>query len=256
MKIDHVIFDQSVGEKWSVRKSATKHHILFLMLRGKAVYYIGDQVIELHKGNGLFMPEGTIRSAVTDPSDPHLMYSVHFKSSTEELAFLTDEPYKIIQPLGFDYLKQRFSVLYECWVGRMPCYEMITRGILLEILGIIQRELGSKKLSSSKRNLAIRVQQYIVQHYRSSLSLDELSQEVDRTPNYISNVFKEVIGSTPVQYMHQVRINTARELMLTTSMTIGGIADYLGYCDQTYFNYMYKKIVGQPPSFTLKEAEK
>jgi YesN/AraC family two-component response regulator len=36
------------------------------------------------------------------------------------------------------------------------------------------------------------------------------------------------------------------------SSTIGEIAESLGYCDQTYFNFMYKKIVGHPPSHTLK----
>jgi YesN/AraC family two-component response regulator len=129
---------------------------------------------------------------------------------------------------------------------------MIARGILLEILGIVRREVGGGTHSNSRRSLALRIQQYIVQHYREPFQLGDLAREVDRTPTYVSTVFKEVTGRTPVEYMHEVRVSAARELLLTNSMTIGEIAESLGYCDQTYFNYMYKKIVGHPPSHTLK----
>jgi YesN/AraC family two-component response regulator len=49
-----------------------------------------------------------------------------------------------------------------------------------------------------------------------------------------------------------MRVSAARELLLTTNMTIGEIAETLGYCDQSYFHFMYKKIIGHPPSHTLK----
>lgn len=257
MKIEHVIFDYTEGPHWKIAMSPIRHHILLLIVKGKVRYRIGDEVIALSKGEGLFMPEGTHRSAETDVDDPHQMYSAHFKDlHPSMLAHFLDEPYKWLHPLGFDYLKQRFSVLNECWIGKMPCYDMICQGILTEILGIVQRDLAAGRLPSSRRNLALRVQQYIVQHYRRPLRLSELAQHVDRSPNYISNVFKEVTGRTPVEYMHEVRIAAARELLLTTNMTIGEISDSLGYCDQTYFNYMYKKIVGHPPSHSLKMGRK
>jgi AraC-like DNA-binding protein len=256
IQLEHVIFNQSINDNWSVPLGPTRHHILFIVLRGKVHYYVDGQSIVLEKGEGLFMPKGVMRSAEADAADPHLMFSAHFLGGTEEeLSILADEPFKWIRPIGFDYLKQRFSELYECWIGKMPCYQLISHGILLEILGIIQRELSSRQLASSKRNLALRVQHYIVKHYREQLRLSDLSREAERTPNYISSVFKEVTGYTPIEYMHLVRIAAARELMLTTQMTIGEIAEYLGYCDQTYFNYMYKKTIGQPPSAILKEAD-
>jgi AraC-like DNA-binding protein len=253
LKIEHVYFDQSNGTNWKVGLAPTRHHILFLVVKGKVHYHIDGTTVTLGKGEGLFMPQGTLRSAESDVTDPQQMYSMHFSDlPPEQLAYFMDEPYKIIRPLGNDYLKQRMSVLHECWIGKMPCYEMISKGILMEILGMIQRELVSGGIPSSRRNLAIRVQQYIVQNYRSQLRLKELAEHVDRSPNYISNVFKEVTGWTPVEYMHEVRIAAARELLLTTNMTIGEISESLGYCDQTYFNYIYKKIVGHPPSHLLK----
>ncbi|TNJ64225.1 helix-turn-helix domain-containing protein [Paenibacillus hemerocallicola] len=253
MKIDNIAFQPGVGGSWIVPLTMTKHHILLLVVKGVAIYRFGDRTVRVGKGEALFFPQGSTRSAESDLKDPSQMYSAHFRDiSPEDLPASHQEPYIHFRPLGYEYLKQRFSLLNECWLGKMPSYELISRGILFEILGIVQRELSGGAHSSSRRSLALRIQQYIVQRYREPLRLSELAQAVDRSPTYVSTVFKEVTGRTPVEYMHEVRISAARELLLTNSMTIGEISESLGYCDPTYFNHMYKKIVGHPPSHTLK----
>jgi AraC-like DNA-binding protein len=257
VKISSVLFDYQMGRNWSISKAPTPHDILLLVINGKITYTIGDTVIPLQRGDGLFISEGTLRSAVTDPAEPHQMFSVHFNDSTEaEMPLLNGEAYRFIRTISFDYLMMRFSLLYDCWIGQMPCYEIISKGIMVEILGILQRELMSKQHPSSKQSLALHIQQYIVKHYREPFRLKELALHVDRTPNYISSVFKEVTGRTPVEYLHQVRITAAREMLLNTDMTIKEISDYLGYCDQTYFNHIYKRNIGYPPTFTAKRGMK
>ncbi|TMV48023.1 AraC family transcriptional regulator [Paenibacillus mesophilus] len=252
MKIDNIAFQQAVNGNWRVPRKTVKHDILILVIRGAAAYRIGEEAVVVRKGEGLFFPEGTLRSAEADKSEPLQLYSAHFRDLSIEGHPLRGEPYVHIRPLGCDYLKQRFSMLYEHWIGKMPGYEFIACGILMEILGLVHRERFGDSHSSSRRNLALRVQQYIVQHYREPLRLSDMAQVVNRSPTYVSSVFKEVTGRPPIEYMHEVRIAAARELLLTDTMTIGEIAESLGYCDQTYFNYMYKKIVGHPPSHTLK----
>lgn len=253
MKIDNIAFQHAVNGNWRVPWTTVKHDIFLLVLKGAATYRIGQQTVKVHKGEGLFFPQGTLRSAESDiTAEPIQLYSAHFRDLSLADLPMRGEPFIHIRPLGYDYLKQRFSMLNECWIGKMPSYEMISRGILFEILGTVQRELSGGNHSSARRNLALRIQQYIVKRYREPLRLSELAQIVDRSPTYIATVFKEVTGRTPIEYMHEVRISAARELLLTDNMTIGEIAESLGYCDQTYFNYMYKKIVGHPPSHTLK----
>ncbi|MDF2661247.1 MAG: hypothetical protein K0Q94_4038 [Paenibacillus sp.] len=253
MEIYNIAFQQAVNGNWGVPESTVKHHVLFLIVRGSATYRFGDETVHIRKGEGLFFPKGSLRSAVSDGEEPIQLYSAHFRDTLpEDLALLQNGIFQLIRPLHYDYLKQRFSMLNECWIGKMPYYELIARGILSEILGIVQRELTGGAHSASRRNLAHRIQQHIVQHYTKPLRISELAETVNRSPTYVSTVFKEVTGRTPIEYMHEVRISAARELLLTDNMTIGEISESLGYCDQTYFNYMYKKIVGHPPSHTLK----
>ena len=256
MIIDAILYRQDPGGGWKVPLSATKHHILLLVAKGTAVYHFESGSIKVRKGEGLFFPEGTKRWAESDPSEPLWIYSAHFRDvSPKDIAGFQPDMIRHFRPDRFDYLKQRFSMMNECWIGKMPYYELISRAILLEILGLVQREISGSMISPSRWNLAQRIQQYIVQHYREPLRLSELAEEVSRSPTYISTVFREVTGRTPVQYMHEVRITAARELLLSGHMSIREISEWLGYCDQTYFNYMYKKIVGHPPSHTLRTGK-
>lgn len=253
MIIDRIIFHRSVQGKWHVASNVTMEHILFIVVKGSFRYHIADQTIRIKEGEGLFIPEGTMRSGEADTKDTCILISAHFRDiSPERIASLLDEPFKLIKFIGYKYVHQRFSMLNECWLGKLPGYELSSEGILLELLGIVQRELDGNGHAPTRRNLALRIQQYIVQNYREPLHLSDLAQHVDRSPAYVSTVFKEVIGRTPVEYLHEVRVSAARELLLTTNMTIGEIAESLGYCDQSYFHFMYKKIVGHPPSHTLK----
>ncbi|WP_159882380.1 AraC family transcriptional regulator [Paenibacillus puerhi] len=253
MKIYSVAYQQSVHGSWKVPLSPTKQHIFLLVTKGTVIYRIAGQTLRIRKGEGLFMQQHTMRSSETDLADPHALYSAHFQDlPDEDLACFVDEPFKLIRPLGFDYLKQRFSLLNEYWIGQLHGYELITRGILTEILGIVQRELLSGSHPHSLRSLALRIQEYILKHFREPILINDLARYVDRSPTYVSTVFRRVTGRTPIGYMHEVRIAAARDLLMTTNMTIRELSESLGYCDQTYFNYMYKKIVGYPPSHTLK----
>lgn len=252
MQIDNIGFQPGAGG-WVVPHGVTRHHILLLVIKGSVVYRIGGQEIRPAKGEALFFPQHSIRSATSDPVEPCQMYSAHFRDiEPEALPGEEHELYRLFRPINFDYFKQRFSMLNECWLGKMPGYELIARGILYELLGLAQRELSGTAHSTAKRSIALRLQQYIVQHFREPLKLDDLAQAVDRSPAYVSTLFKEITGRTPIEYMHEVRISAARELLLTNNMTVSEISDMLGYCDPTYFNHMYKKIVGHPPSHTLK----
>lgn len=78
MKIEHIYFDQSNGTNWKVGLAPTRHHILILVVKGNVHYHIDDTTVTLGKGEGLFMPQGTLRSAESDVTDPQQMYSMHF----------------------------------------------------------------------------------------------------------------------------------------------------------------------------------
>ena len=67
------------------------------------------------------------------------------------------------------------------------------------------------------------------------------------SPYYLSHVFKQMSGYSPVQYLLRRRIGEAQTLLITTDLPITTIAGMVGYDTQSYFNLQFTKNVGMPP---------
>ncbi|MDF2724104.1 MAG: AraC family transcriptional regulator [Paenibacillus sp.] len=252
MLIKNITLHQVTRANWHW-VTPTQDYIVLCVTKGAFIYHFAEQTVRVAKGELLYMPMGAQRTTEAEDGGQNNMYAVYFHSaSLDMLEPFLDQPFQHVRPLNSDYMKQRFSMLYECWIGKMPRYKLIAHGIFLEMVGMMQRDLIGDAFGSSRHSLVMRIQQYIVKHHHETIRLSDLAREVDRTPSYVSTIFKDVTGRTPVEYMHEIRVAAARELLMTSTMSIREISESLGYCDQSYFNNTYKKIVGSPPSHTLK----
>lgn len=82
------------------------------------------------------------------------------------------------------------------------------------------------------------------ENYGMRLGLDTFSEKFRLTPEYISNIFGKETGMTFSNYLKKIRIEKAKELILTTDMKIYEIACSVGYPDQKYFSKVFKEYTG------------
>ncbi len=80
------------------------------------------------------------------------------------------------------------------------------------------------------------------------ISLELLSRESDVSSYYLSKLFREETGETFMEYLTNLRINKAKELINTTDRTMKDICQAVGYGDPNYFSRMFKKNVGVTPT--------
>lgn len=250
-----VLYDDRI-ERWQINESEVPHHMLIFVSNGKVIYYVKGEVVELHQGDILFIPAGTNRSCHNDVKGTHQKYSAHFTSTEEaepELDALREKGYFKWQAHNADYFRQRFSMLLLQWFDQAPGGNLICGGILLELVGRIVRDARQRHSGSAiKQALIQRLQNYIVHNHCKPIRLSDLAEHIERSPNHITKIFKEVLGQTPIDYIHQVKICIACELLKSDIMTIAEISDHLGYCEQSYFHRMFKKFTGVAPSAVLK----
>ncbi|MDF2724158.1 MAG: hypothetical protein K0Q59_3833 [Paenibacillus sp.] len=248
----HSLFLHKGHAKWTLKESVTENDTFILVESGSLIYIVDGNRIPLTKGDVLYIPQGHVRSAICDPPHTHHMYGILFKRprSLEQpvLPMLEQERIQHLHTRNFDYLKQRCSLLVQHWLGQMPHYHAICAGIFTEIVGIVNREMEDLRFPVKKKAMITTLQQYILNHYREPIRMELLAALVDRSPNYITTTFREITGLSPIEYLNRVRVASARELLLNTHFTIGQIADMTGFCDQSYFNRVYKKVMGYPPS--------
>lgn len=89
---------------------------------------------------------------------------------------------------------------------------------------------------------------YIDTSFSENLSLDGLSTKFNFSPKYISNLIKAKLGKSFTDYVTDLRITKAVELLTKTNMEIKEISAAIGYEDQQYFHRIFKKKTGQTPT--------
>ena len=85
---------------------------------------------------------------------------------------------------------------------------------------------------------------YIQERYAEPLTLNLVSAVVGLSPSYFSMVFKRETGRNFVDYLLEVRMEAAKELLVGTNLGIGEIAEKVGYNDMKYFYKRFKQSMG------------
>jgi two-component system response regulator YesN len=97
--------------------------------------------------------------------------------------------------------------------------------------------------------LIAKARSYIDANYADpNISLSQVAAQVLLSPTYFSVVFSREVGETFIEYLTNVRIRKAIELLHSTSLTSSEIAYQIGYQNPRYFYAVFRKVVGQPPN--------
>lgn len=121
------------------------------------------------------------------------------------------------------------------------------------------RKWYTDKLTVSCRNIMTRkeaqsssvidkAKDYIAARYQKDISLDDVSREVDISPYYFSKIFKEETGENFIEYVTNIRITKAKELLQSSELSMKEICAQVGYSDPNYFSRTFKKNVGVTPT--------
>lgn len=94
---------------------------------------------------------------------------------------------------------------------------------------------------------------YLREHLADDINLSILGEEFHLNPQYISQLFKSEIGVNFLAYLTNLRMEKAKELLLTTDCPIGEISEKCGYGDYRVFTKVFKKSEGITPSQYRRE---
>ena len=97
-------------------------------------------------------------------------------------------------------------------------------------------------------HLIRQAKEYIERHYaKPELSLNEVAARANLSPSHFSSVFSQETHQTFKEYLTEVRINKAKELLRMTTLRSADIADQVGYNDPHYFSSVFKRNTGLSP---------
>jgi YesN/AraC family two-component response regulator len=130
---------------------------------------------------------------------------------------------------------------------------MMQKSVLLEIISLfveasLQDKYEWKPLNGDERMGKIHtVLKYIDQHLHENITVQEMAGLLHFHPNYFIRHFHEIVGTSPIQYVQQLKIDRAKALLSATDQPVSDIARSLGM-EPYYFSRLFKKHTGLAPS--------
>mgnify|MGYP001268915645 CR=1 FL=1 len=135
-------------------------------------------------------------------------------------------------------------------VGKDVIYRLRGAGFdrLADYRDLFRQWLSENRLYGAYSREILRALQYVRDHYREKITLDDVCTAVNLSRSHFSKIFKRETGKTLTEYVEELRMNQSRMLLRTTSFSVGEIAEMVGIDDIFYFSKLYKKHFRVSPS--------
>ncbi|MBM6758924.1 helix-turn-helix domain-containing protein [Bacteroides mediterraneensis] len=128
---------------------------------------------------------------------------------------------------------------------RAFCDKVESRGIVFQLLSRFFKQ-GQSKIEMEDNRIAKTVL-YICKHLNEAIELEKLAEISCLSKDHFIRLFKKELGTTPLQYINQKKIEKAQLLLITEELAVKEIAFQLAFDDYSYFNRLFKKTTGVTP---------
>ncbi len=138
------------------------------------------------------------------------------------------------------------SDLYIQKAELLSSYEALSR-LSMEITMDYAERVASVQCGDTNRKLIRDARQYILGHIHQRITTGQLAAALGKNRTYLCACFKEETGATVNDYITKIKMDEAKRLLRFSKKTLREIAEHLGYSTQSYFQNVFKRIVGVTP---------
>ncbi len=121
------------------------------------------------------------------------------------------------------------------------------KAYFMEVIFNIVRHISIERIHRSKKIVEI-AKDYINRNYSKDISLKSVAEHVHLSPNYFSDLFKNDTGKNFIDFLIEVRIDSAKKLLAKPDARVYEVGQQVGYEDPASFNRAFKKIVSVSPA--------
>lgn len=231
---------------------------IILICSGSSEYLIHDKKYYIQPGDLLVYNAGVVHDEISGPDMEIGSYCVaigglHMPGLRANALLPDDAGYVFPTGQSFGDLRILFEMMFRNLASGEPraeafCHSLM-HALLVKVLTVTDGvDAIAEKPVEEPPVLGRRIKEYIDRHYMEPITLQSMGEALHISPYYLSHVFKQMSGYSPVQYLLRRRIGEAQTLLITTDLSITRIAEMVGYDTQSYFNLQFTKNVGMPPN--------
>ncbi|MEX2469419.1 MAG: helix-turn-helix domain-containing protein [Pseudohongiellaceae bacterium] len=131
--------------------------------------------------------------------------------------------------------------------------EAVTSQVAQHFTHELKRSYESMLLDEDQRRThhdetIIKAQEWLQDNYSQPVRINELARRFRLSVRSLNRRFKSATNSTPLQFLQDVRINHAKDLLKQSNLVVAEVADRVGYQDSSYFTGLFKKLNAVTPN--------
>ena len=236
-------------------KSGRNDFYLLYMVSGKLDVVLGDTTVTATGGNVFIFPPHKRYTYSYSGGEPIDYLWVHFTGSYAE-RFLTEcelYPLPCFKDTGNDQrIAGGFKKLFECFecADRLQKHDLSLR--LQQVLLAISRAV----ITPSEHRSIERSLKYIHAEYAQKISIPKLAAMENLSNSRYIALFNDQMGMSPSAYIIGLRMESAKELLTSTDLSIKQVGILVGYTDPHFFSKLFKRHVGLSPKNYKEIGEK
>lgn len=233
------------------------------VMSGSCAYKIDGILYSVTKGDLIICNSGVYHERIVPMEEEvmefHLGFS-NFKCDSLEFNHLLPPQTVPVVKLGSheqDFLKCLSDIFYEQSKSE-PGTQLVLKSIVMRLIVTVLKAVFEEENDSSnncinfesydKSYIVSSIISFIDENYMKDISLNKISQNTYLSAAYVSKLFKEETGETPINYLIKKRLSKAHEMLKQGLLPVKEIAKLVGYEDAYHFSKLFKKYYGISPS--------
>ena len=121
-------------------------------------------------------------------------------------------------------------------------------GLLYDFLMEFYRLTSGKGIPAPSSAVIRKAVEYVDNHYQTKITLEDLCIHCGVSKQHLCLLFRNSLRSRPMEYIAKRKLQSAKELLTGTSMTVEEIAEETGFCTASYFCKTFKRYEGMTPN--------
>ncbi len=249
-----------------------EHYEILHVLEGETVFHINGNRLPAEPGDILFVNSGELHAGYADLPNAVRFDAIVFHqallapaialgTSMAEISMpASSEKRRYANLVKRDHpqhgiLKRTIEALTEEFDAKKPGYEQAVRGYCILFFAWLNRwftaQQGDERQLERLKRQADRLKplfHHLEKHFAEKITVTQAAALVHLSPYHFCKVFKELTGSTFIQFTNQQRLREADLLLQGTSLPVAEIAERTGFDSVQRFSKLYKQVRGHAPS--------
>ncbi|WP_341278625.1 helix-turn-helix domain-containing protein [Paenibacillus sp. FSL H8-0537] len=147
---------------------------------------------------------------------------------------------------------QRLLHMYDRSRGAARADAFSLRLLLEEFISFIITNAPEQREASDER--IERSILYMKENYMRKINIDHLAEAAEMTTTAYSRLFRKMKVASPIEYLSQIRMDKAKQILDQEDRRVKEVADYVGFRSEFYFSRMFQRLVGVSPTVYMKRG--